>query len=68
MVEYIDTFGFFFTFLPVHLLTDVTIVHAKARCVNILKLRKYKNFIYCLLRYDFKAEICFDFGLIPFLP
>lgn len=63
MVEYNVTL----TFSPVHLLTNVTIVHAKTRCVNILKLLKYKNFIYPLLRYDFKAETWFDFGLIPFL-
>lgn len=64
MVEYNVTL----TFSPVHLLTNVTIVHATARCVNTLKLHKYKNFIYPLLRYDFKAETWFDFGLIPFLP
>lgn len=45
MVEYIVTLTFFFfTFLPVHLLTNVTIVHAKARCVTILKVHKYKKF------------------------
>lgn len=64
MLEYNITL----TFLPVHLLSNVTIVHATARCVNILKLHKYKNFIYSLLRYDFKAETWFDFVLIPFLP
>lgn len=46
-----------FYFLQVHLLTTVTIVHATARCVALLKLPMYENFVYLLLRYDLKAEM-----------
>lgn len=46
-----------FYFLQAHLLTTVTIVHPTARCVALLKLPMYENFIYLLLRYDLKAEM-----------
>lgn len=46
-----------FYFLQVHSLTTVTIVYTTARCVALLKLPMYENFIYPLLRYDLKAEM-----------